>query len=276
MSKLVWDDDSHRLYETGVKKGVLWVWDENQNGYGTGVAWNGLTGVTQSPSGAEATNLYADDIKYLSLTSAEEFGCTIEAYQSPEEFDQCDGMASPVAGLKLSGQKRKKFAFSYVTTIGNDELGNDYGYKIHVVYGCRAGVSERAYSTINDSPEAMTLSWEVTTTPIVMDEYKPISHLEINSTTADPAALAAIENSLYGTAGSSSTLLLPEAIIAAMGGTATYTYNAVSSPAANANPKLSGWYERSGVSPDYVYFKSDDTAVAGAKTYYTLTVTNPS
>lgn len=275
MSKLVWDDDSHRLYETGVKKGVLYVWDETQNSYGKGVAWNGLTGVTQSPSGAEATNLYADDIKYLSLTSAEEFGCTIEAYQSPEEFDQCDGLASPVAGLKLSGQKRKKFAFSYVTTIGNDELGNDYGYKIHIVYGCRAGVSERAYSTINDSPEAMTLSWEVTTTPIVMDDYKPISHLEINSTTADAAALAAIENSLYGTAGSDPTLLLPEAIIASMGGSATYTYNAIATPASGANPKLSGWYERTGESPDYIYFKTDDTTVANGKTYYTLTVTNP-
>lgn len=212
MAKLFWDDDGHKIYETGVKRGVLSVWDDTNNAYGVPVAWNGLTGVTQSPSGAEATALYADDIKYLELVSNEDFGCTIEAYQSPEEFDECDGSATVVTGVKISGQKRKRFCFSYVTTLGNDQLGNDYGYKIHLVYGARAGVSERAYATINDSPEAMTLSWEVTTTPIPVDDYnsehntdfKPVAHLEINSTTVDSAKLTAFENILYGTNGTGS------------------------------------------------------------------------
>ena len=229
MSKLRWDETGARTYETGVKKGVLYVYDTTNNAYGTGVVWNGLTGVTNSPSGAEATALYADDIKYLTMYSAEDFGATIEAYTYPEEFEQCDGSATFATGLKLSGQERKTFAFSYVTTLGNDTLGNDYGYKIHIIYGCRAGVSERAYATINDSPEAITFSWEVTTTPIIVDgASKPVAHIELDSTkfNTEPlrAKLKEIEDTLYGVDADSTaspaisdaepTLLLPAQIAA--------------------------------------------------------------
>lgn len=216
MSRLTWDNDGERFYETGVKNGVLFVWDDTQNAYGHGVAWNGLTGVTQSPSGAEPTALYADDIKYFELISNEEFGCTIEAYQSPEEFDECDGSASIATGVNISGQNRKRFAFSYVTTLGNDTLGNEYGYKIHIVYGCRAGVSERSYTTINDSPEAMTLSWDVTTTPVTLTGtlagYKPVAHLEIDSTKVDSTKLESFKDTLYGSASGESTLPMPNAV----------------------------------------------------------------
>lgn len=223
MAKITWDEEGNRFYETGVKHGILSVWDDTQNAYGTPVAWNGLTGVTQSPSGAEATALYADDIKYLELTSNEDFGCTIEAYQSPVEFDECDGSIAAVPGVKLSGQKRKAFCFSYVTTIGNDKMGNDYGYKIHLVFGARAGVSERAYATINDSPEAMTLSWEVTTTPVSLDDYnaqnntnfKPVAHMEIDTRTVDPDKLADFEDLLYGTAQEAPHFPTPQEVLAA-------------------------------------------------------------
>ena len=221
MAKLKWDEEGERFYETGVKQGVLYVYDETTNQYGAGVAWNGLTGVTESPSGAEASAQYADDIKYLELYSNEEFGLTIEAFQSPVEFDACDGSAELVAGsgIRAHGQQRKKFAFSYVTTIGNDTLGNDYGYKIHIVYGCRAGVSERSRTTMNDSPEAATLSWEVTTTGVTLEGFKPISHIEINSKDVAEAKLTAIKTALYGsdtqgsTEGTEAHVLLPADII---------------------------------------------------------------
>lgn len=207
MPKLEWDNTGERYYETGTKKGVLWVMHSTDEAgaktakYGTGVAWNGLTAVTESPSGAEETALYADDIKYLSLRSAEEFGCTIEAYTYPDEFMQCDGSEMPVDGVVLGQQKRATFAFSYVTTVGNDTEGNDFGYKIHIVYGCTASPSERAYATINDSPEAITFSWEVSTIPVNVAGFKPTSLITIDTSKLDTdgkKGLAVLEALLYG------------------------------------------------------------------------------
>ena len=226
MAKLKWGQTGERLYETGVKKGVLFVMKEDGS-YDKGVAWNGLTGVTESPSGAEATALYANDEKYLELRSNEEFGATIEAYTYPDEFAECDGSAEPVTGIKLTQQTRKKFALCYRTTIGNDAKGNDYGYKLHIIYGCTAAPSEKEYATINDSPEAITFSWEVSTTPVAIGDvngksYKPTAHIEIDSTKfteeTAKAKLASLEDKLYGTDGGSgsgteSELLLPNAII---------------------------------------------------------------
>lgn len=197
MSKLVWDDTNERLYETGVKMGVLYPIDD-QGKYPKGVAWNGLTAVTESPSGAEATALYADDIKYLNLMSAEEFGATIEAYTYPDEFAECDGSATLATGVVIGQQKRKMFGLSYRTVLGNDTEGNDYGYKLHLIYGAQASPSEKGYATINDSPEAITFSWEVTTTPVAVEGFKPTACLTIDSTKADPTKLAALEKILYG------------------------------------------------------------------------------
>lgn len=208
--KLSWDNSGERLYETGVKNGVLYV--QNAGKYPKGVAWNGLTAVTESPSGAEATPLYADDIKYLELTSEEEFGGTIEAYTYPDEFAECDGSAELVQGVKISQQKRKAFGLAYRTTIGNDEDGNDHGYKLHLVYGCKAAPSEKAYATINDSPEAITFSWEFTTTPVAVAGHKPTAHIEIDSTKADPTCLAALEAKLFGTESDEPQLPLPDEV----------------------------------------------------------------
>lgn len=196
MAKLVWDKTGDRLYETGVKNGVLYI--PTSGVYSKGVAWNGLTAVTESPSGAEATALYADDIKYLSLMSTEEFGATIEAYTYPDEFAACDGSAELADGVMIGQQKRSTFGLCYKTTIGNDTEGNDHGYKLHIVYGALAKPSERAYATINDSPEAITFSWEITTTPVNVTGAKPTASLVIDSTKADPSKLAALEDILYG------------------------------------------------------------------------------
>lgn len=200
MSKLKWDETGKRLYETGVKQGVVYPMGSD-GAYSSGAAWNGLTAVTESPSGAEPTKLYADDIKYLELTSAEEFGATIEAYTYPDEFAECDGSVE-VDGVKIGQQPRKVFGLCYRTTLGNDVEGNDHGYKLHLVYGCKAAPSEKAYETINDSPEAITFSWEVSTTPVAVTGYKPTAHIEIDSTkfteTAAKAKLAALEAILYG------------------------------------------------------------------------------
>lgn len=197
--KLEWDKTGERFYETGVKNGVLYI--PTDGVYSKGVAWNGLTAVTESPSGAEATALYADDIKYLNLLSTEEFGATIEAYTYPDEFAECDGSAELVTGVSVGQQKRKIFGLCYKTTLGNDTDGNDHGYKLHIIYGAQAAPSEKAYATINDSPEAITFSWEVTTTPVNVTGMKPTASIVIDSTKADSTKLAALELILYGKKG---------------------------------------------------------------------------
>ena len=197
MSRIKWDNTGERYYETGVKNGVLYPM-QTAGTYTKGVAWNGLTTVTESPSGAEATPLYADDIKYLNLMSNEEFGCTIEAYTYPDEFAECDGSAALATGVMIGQQKRKTFGLCYRTSLGNDVEGTDYGYKLHLVYGCLAAPSEKAYATINDSPEAITFSWEVSTTPVNVSGFKPTSQITIDSTKADPTKLAELEAILYG------------------------------------------------------------------------------
>lgn len=197
MARLTWDKTGERYYETGVKQGVLYP-IQTGGVYSKGVAWNGLTAVTESPSGAEATALYADDIKYLNLMSNEEFGCTIEAYTYPEEFAACDGSASLATGVMIGQQKRQTFGLCYKTTLGNDVDGNDYGYKLHLVYGCLAAPSEKAYNTINDSPEAITFSWEVSTTPVSVKGFKPTAQITIDSTKVTEEKLTALEDILYG------------------------------------------------------------------------------
>ena len=210
MSKLTWDASGERLYETGVKQGVLYVM--NSNVYGNGVAWNGLTAITESPSGAESTPLYADDIKYLDLRSTEEFGATIEAYTYPDEFAACDGSASLADGVSIGQQARKMFGLCYRTTVGNDTDGTDHGYKLHLIYGATASPSEKAYETINDSPEAITFSWEITTTPVSVTGFKPTASITIDSTKADPTCLAALEEKLYGGESTEPTLPLPDEV----------------------------------------------------------------
>ena len=215
MSKLVWDSTGDRLYETGVKNGVLYPIDEVGT-YSKGVAWNGLTAVTESPSGAESNPLYADDIKYLDLRSVEEFGGTIEAYMYPDEFAECDGSAELAAGVKISQQQRKVFGLCYRTTLGNDVKGDDYGYKLHIVYGAVASPSERGYTTMNDSPEAITMSWEFTTTPVSVKGFRPTAHLEIDSTKANAEKLTALEAILYGADETEARLPLPDEIATLM------------------------------------------------------------
>lgn len=211
MAKITWDDTGKRLYETGVKQGVLYPMSAS-GAYEKAVAWNGLTAVTESPSGAEATPLYADDIKYLELRSAEEFNATIEAYTYPDEFAACDGSAELVPGVTLGQQTRKGFGFSYVTTVGNDTEGDAHGYKIHLVYGAKASPSEKAYATVNDSPEAITFSWEITTTPVKIEGFKPTAHIEFDSTKLGAAKMAAIEAVLYGSESEEGKLPLPSEI----------------------------------------------------------------
>lgn len=205
MAKILWDQVGKKFYETGVSNGVLYV-GNGSGGYGNGVAWNGLTQVVENPSGAEATPIYADNVKYLNLMSAEEFAATIEAYTYPDEFAECDGSASIVAGVTIGQQARKMFGFSYKTKIGNDTVGDSLGYKIHVVYNCQAAPSGKTYGTINESPEAITMSWEVTTTPVVVEGYKPTATLVIDSTKVKPATLKAVEDKLYGTEEAESAL----------------------------------------------------------------------
>lgn len=210
MPALTWDTTGDRLYETGIKKGVLYP----QSALGTyplGVAWNGLTAVTESPSGAEPTPIYADDIKYLSLMSAEEFGATVEAYTYPDEFAACDGSASLTEGVTIGQQARQSFGLSYRTTLGNDVVGEAYGYKLHLIYGAMAAPSEKAYATINDSPEAITMSWELTTTPVAVTGFKPTASITIDSTKVDATKLAALEAILYG-ATEAARLPLPDEV----------------------------------------------------------------
>lgn len=213
MAKLVFDESGKRFYETGVSKGVLYVQDANGT-YPAGVAWNGLTAVNEAPSGAEATPLYADDIKYLELRSAEEFGATIEAYTYPDEFEQCDGSAELAEGVVIGQQARKAFGLCYKTIVGNDIQGNDFGYKLHLIYGATAAPSEKAYATVNDSPEALTFSWEITCTPVEVTGFKPTATVVIDSRKVDPEKLAALEDKLYGTASEEAQLPLPAEIAA--------------------------------------------------------------
>lgn len=215
MAKLVWDETGKRLYETGVSQGVLYP--QSGGTYPNGVAWNGLTAVTESPSGAEATPLYADNIKYLNLFSAEEFGATIEAYTYPDEFMACDGSAQIAKGAYIGQQNRKQFGMCYKTLLGNDVDANDYGYKLHIIYGAMASPSEKAYATVNDSPEAITFSWEVTTTPVNVTGYEPTASIVIDSAKCDPTKLADLEEILYGSAEEEPRLPLPDEIVTVLG-----------------------------------------------------------
>ena len=212
MSKLVWDKTGERLYETGVKQGVLYPQAAGGT-YPKGVAWNGLTNITESPSGAEATALYADDIKYLNLVSAEEFGGTIEAYTYPDEFAACDGSAALTEGVFIGQQDRKTFGLCYRTTLGNDVDSNGHGYKLHLIYGALAAPSEKAYATINDSPEAITFSWEFKTTPVNVTGHKPTASLTIDSTKVSETKMAALEKVLYGDSDIEARLPLPDEVI---------------------------------------------------------------
>lgn len=198
-NKIVWDETGKRLYETGVDRGVLYVQDE-AGAYPQGVAWNGLTAVTESPTGAEPTPLYADNIKYLNLFSTEEFGATVEAYTYPDEFEECDGSAELSKGVVIGQQPRKSFGLCYRTAIGNDIDGTDHGYKLHLIYGAKAAPSDKGYQTINDTPDAITFSWEVTTTPVPVADFKPTASLIIDSTKVEPEKLTALEEILYGKA----------------------------------------------------------------------------
>ena len=209
MSKLKWDQSGERTYETGVSKGVLYP--QAAGAYSKGVAWNGLTGVTESPSGAEATPFYADNTKYINLMSAEEFGATVEAYTYPDEFAACNGEASLVDGVTIGQQKRTPFGMSYQTKVGNDQ-DPEAGYKIHLIYGALAAPSEKAYATVNDSPEAITFSWELTTTPVEVEGFKPTATLVIDSTKVDSEKLAALEAVLYGSEAEEARLPLPDEV----------------------------------------------------------------
>jgi hypothetical protein len=231
MSKLVWDAVGSRLYETGVDHGVLYI--PSGGTYETGVAWNGLATVTETPSGAEANPVYADNIKYLNLLSVEEFGGTIEAYTYPDEFTQFDGGVVLSGGVRISQQNRPQFGLCYRTRIGNDLVGDDFGYKLHLVYGAQASPSERAYASVNDSPEAQTLSWEFTTSPVPVTGHKPTSLVTVDSTKVDPGDLAALELILYGSTGVDPRLPLPDEVIALFAGTATESVPSAPTFAAN-------------------------------------------
>jgi len=216
MPKLVWDETGKRFYETGVDHGVLYVM--GTNGYEEGVVWNGLTAVNESPEGGEPTALWADNIKYLNLMSAEEFKGSIEAYTYPDEFMECDGSAEIATGVTIGQQTRKQFGLAYRTRIGNDVDGSDHGYKLHLVYNCFASPTEKGYETINDSPDAITFSWDFDTTPVNVKDHKPTAHLIIDSTKVDSTKLTALETQLFGGEGETAkaTLLLPDAVVDAL------------------------------------------------------------
>ena len=263
MSKIVWDQVGQHLYETGTDRGVVYPAADNGT-YPKGYGWNGLTGYTESPSGADETALYADNIKYLSLRSAEEFGATITAYSYPDEFAKLDGSASPVDGINIYQQARSSFGLCVRTLLGNDIKTNDYGYKLHLVYGLTASPSERGYSTVNDSPEAIEFSWELKSIPVSVTGAKPTSVLTIDSTKVSQAKITAFEKILYGTDGSIDYDEVSS-------GSITYdSYDAVT-PAGTENPVTEGWYERSGEEGSYTYTLSVDTTVNDQKTYYAKT-----
>lgn len=216
MFKIIWDNAGERTYETGVDHGVLYPIQEGGL-YNKGVAWNGLTAITESPSGAEATPLYADNIKYLNLLSAEDFGCTIEAYTYPDEFAECDGSAEIATGVYAGQQARKVFGLCYRTVLGNDIDSNAHGYKLHLIYGCLASPSEKSYSTVNDSPEAITFSWEVKSTPVNVSGFKPTAVLTIDSTKVNAEKLANLEKVLYGSESTEAKLPTPDEVVAIVG-----------------------------------------------------------
>ena len=224
MPRLEWDKTSEHIYETGTDHGVLYVQEANGT-YGKGVAWNGLTAVNETPSGAEANPIYADNIKYLDIRSAEEFGATIEAYTYPDEFMLCDGSATPAKGVVVGQQPRRAFGFSYRSIVGNDTLLNDFGYKLHLIYGATANPSEKAYQTVNDSPEAISFSWEMTTVPIAVNltdpttnkQFKPTAQLTIDSTKVDATKLKSLEDILYGDGTNDARLPLPEEVLRLFG-----------------------------------------------------------
>ena len=214
MAKLIWDKVGERFYETGVSNCALYVYDDAAQDFGAGVAWNGITSITETPSGAEANAIYADNIKYLSLLSAEEFGASIEAYTYPEEFEECDGSAAIAPGVMVGQQARKKFCIAYKTIKGNDIQNDAYGYKLHLIYNCNAAPSERAYSTINDSPEAIAFSWEISTTPVAVTGHKPTSILTIDSAKVDASKLASVEEALFGGDSTEAKILMPDEVLA--------------------------------------------------------------
>lgn len=212
MAKLVFNNVGERLFETGVKNGVLYVMGDD-GAYENGVVWNGLTAITESPSGAETTPLYADDVKYVVIYAAEEFGATVEAYTYPEEFEQCDGSAAISEGITIGQQTRKSFGMCYRTSVGNDVQGQDFGYKIHIIYGAKAAPSEKSYSTVNDSPEAVTFSWELSTVPVPVEGHNPTATMVIDSTRVPADKMALIEAKLYGSEEAEATLPLPNEIL---------------------------------------------------------------
>ena len=212
MAKLTWDKTSERLYETGVKQCALYVQKENGE-YNTGVAWNGITSVSESPEGAEAEDIYADDIKYLTLRSAEELKATLNAYMYPKAFEQCDGLGEIAEGVSIGQQSRRAFGLAYMTTVGNDTMGNDYGKKIHLLYNITASPSEKEYGTINDSPEAIEFSWELSLNKVDVEGFKPTAMITIDSTKVDPEKFKTLEGMIYGTENTEPTLPLPKDII---------------------------------------------------------------
>lgn len=263
MAKITWDDAGKREFETGVNHGVLYPFNSTTSKYDKGVAWNGLTGVTESPSGAEPNDLYADNIKYVSLRSAEDFGATIEAFTYPDEFAVLDGSAEIAQGVMIGQQNRGTFGLSYRTEKGNDTLGTDFGYKLHLIYGATASPSEKGYATINDSPDAITFSWEVNTTPVNVAGFKPTAILTIDSTKTTAAVMAAIEDILYGSASTEASLPLPDEIVQIINSNgSTESYIAVENP--TGDPSTSGYYEL----VDGNYVASTDTSVESGKTYY--------
>lgn len=267
--KLTWDKVGERFYETGVDHGVLYI-PNGVGAYNSGFAWNGLVTVTESPSGADANPKYADNIKYLNLVSAEQFGASIEAFTYPDEFAQCDGTATPQPGIALGQQGRKTFGLAYRTRMGNDLTGTEYGYKLHLIYGALATPSERAYATINDSPEAITFKWTLTTSQVDVAGYKPTASLTIDSTKVNATALAQLEDLLYGTAGVDPQLPLPAAVIAMFAGTITQV--APVAPTYNSTTKTI-------TIPDVVgvVYKIDGVPVTGAVviTKDTVVTANP-
>lgn len=276
MARLVFDKIGERFYETGVDRCVLYL-QSSDGSYPLGVAWNGITEIQQNPSGAESNKQYADNIDYLNLISKETFGGSIASFTQPDEWAQCDGSVEPVAGIRMGQQTRKSFGLSYRTLIGNDVDGTDFGYKIHLIWNAKATPSERSYTTMNDSPEALNPSWTIDTTPVAVPGYKPTSHLEIDSTKVDATKLAAFEDIILGSENSDPRLPSPEEVINFFKDspvpptppTPEPTYEPVT-PVGTENPHEEGWYERSGEEGSYVYTLTEDTTVDSEKTYYEL------